>query len=543
MQSLGSQKRTYRRYKVAFAFSVRRNLFPALSWGSVCFALVAATGSLYRRTYPDEAGRKLLAQTLSQNTALTALLGTPHRLDDVAGFLMWRASLGIALVVAIWAMLAATKALRGDEETGRWELLLARPIRSWELTGASLLGISACLGLVFLALLMGMVVAIPSSSFRISDAVAFAASHALFGMVFAGVGGVCSQLFGSRRAANIASGSFLVAAIVWRAVFSSVRNYKALAWLSPTGWLDHANPYSGNGVLGLAVLASASAWLFVTALWLSGQRDCGRAIFRGGDTGRLTGALLGYLPADAARFSLPSFLGWLIAASALSASFGAMAPTLVRTMRESEAFERFRGYIPFELIDMEGLLGLLLQFVAGIVVSLLAVSLVSGWRDEESSGRLDLVLANPVGRRAWLWSRAGVGLAEATLVALGAGIALWAAQAAFGGSVGLGPISKASVSLLPLAVFFGGLGVLLLGVWPRLASGLSWSAVAVSFFVYWMGSFFRISPWLIAVSPFYHLSPALGQPVNLVSCGVISAIGLGMAVAGIEAFARRDLSA
>jgi ABC-2 type transport system permease protein len=531
----------YLRWRTALAFSVRRNLFSALSWAVVSFLLVVATASLYRRTYPDEFGRQRLALSLGENKALAALLGTPRRLDTVAGFVIWRSSLGIVVVVAVWALLAATKALRGDEESGRWELLVTKPLGASQLTGTSVLGIWICSLPLFLGLLLGIAAGVPRPEYRLKDAAAFAAAHTLFALVFAGVGAVCSQLFVSRRGANIAGGSALVTALLLRAISSGSARLEALSWLTPSGWLDRANPSAGIRLSPFFLLISASVLSSIAACVLSGRRDCGAAVVPRRDTGSVEGRLLGYPLVDAIRFSLPSLVGWFCATVAVCASFGAMAPGLVTAMLESEAFERFKAFIPFELVTVKGFLGLLLQFLIGVVVSLFAAAHISGVRGEEASGRLDLVLAAPVGRRTWIWSRAAIGLAEATVVALGGGLASWAGQAAFGGNVDLLPVLAASLGFVPLAIAYGGLGFFAIGIIPRRSSEMAWSVVAVTFFVYWIGSLLEAPRWILAISPFYHLSPAPLRPVNLVSSAVMAAGGAFLALVGIEAFARRDI--
>ena len=110
---------------IAYRLAVRRVLRPAALWGAVFAVYVGATAIGYAAAYPTLAQRQALAQTFGANPGLSALIGQMHDLESVAGFTAWR-SVGVLTVVGgIWGLLTATRLLRGDEEAGRWEILLA----------------------------------------------------------------------------------------------------------------------------------------------------------------------------------------------------------------------------------------------------------------------------------------------------------------------------------------------------------------------------------------------------------------------------------
>ena len=74
---------------------------------------------------PRRRSREKVALTFGANAGLTALLGQGQQLATVAGFTAWRAMGVLVPVGAVWAMLAATRLTRGEEDAGRTELLLA----------------------------------------------------------------------------------------------------------------------------------------------------------------------------------------------------------------------------------------------------------------------------------------------------------------------------------------------------------------------------------------------------------------------------------
>ena len=62
---------------------------------------------------------------LADNPAIRTLFGPPVALEDPGGFTVWRTGTVLAVLVGVWAVLTATRLTRGEEEAGRWDLLLA----------------------------------------------------------------------------------------------------------------------------------------------------------------------------------------------------------------------------------------------------------------------------------------------------------------------------------------------------------------------------------------------------------------------------------
>src|SRR5256885_330609 len=84
---------------------------------TIAYAQVAGATHAERAAFAHS--MELLGQQLSY------LLPRPVQLDTMGGYLTWRAFSAVAIVYAVWAMLAATGAGRGDEEKGLTETWLA----------------------------------------------------------------------------------------------------------------------------------------------------------------------------------------------------------------------------------------------------------------------------------------------------------------------------------------------------------------------------------------------------------------------------------
>ena len=118
-------------------------------WGYVFGIVVASSALGYAATYKTQAARDHLAATFGDNSGIDVFIGRAHDVQTVAGFTAWR-SLGVlGIVGAVWGVLASTRLLRGEEEAGRWELLLAGRTTRRSAAAKGLLGLAAGAGVLY----------------------------------------------------------------------------------------------------------------------------------------------------------------------------------------------------------------------------------------------------------------------------------------------------------------------------------------------------------------------------------------------------------
>ena len=79
----------------------------------------------YRHAYPTLADRLGFAHSFAANEALRLFYGYPYNPLTVGGYSAWRVGGTLAILAAVFGLLAAVRALRGEEDTGRMELVLA----------------------------------------------------------------------------------------------------------------------------------------------------------------------------------------------------------------------------------------------------------------------------------------------------------------------------------------------------------------------------------------------------------------------------------
>jgi ABC-2 type transport system permease protein len=109
---------------VVAQLTARKAARSALVWGCVFGVYVASSALGYAASYKTAVQRAQLVATFGTNVGVNALFGPAHQIGTVAGFTAWR-SLGVLSIVGgVWGVLAGTRLLRGEEDAGRWELLL-----------------------------------------------------------------------------------------------------------------------------------------------------------------------------------------------------------------------------------------------------------------------------------------------------------------------------------------------------------------------------------------------------------------------------------
>ena len=121
----------------------RKAMRSGLLWG-VIFGLTYASSTLaYSSAYPTQADRERIAALFSTNAGLSAINGPARGLDNPAAYGVWKSLMFLMVIGAIWGLLMATRLLRGEEDAGRWELLIAGQTTRRQATGQAMTGLAA----------------------------------------------------------------------------------------------------------------------------------------------------------------------------------------------------------------------------------------------------------------------------------------------------------------------------------------------------------------------------------------------------------------
>jgi ABC-2 type transport system permease protein len=527
---------------VVAAVTARRAARAAWVWSAVFAVFVVASAFGYAAAYRTTGQRHALAASLGANVGVDAILGPARGIDTVAGFTTWR-SLGVLSVVgAVWGLLLGTRLLRGEEEAGRWELLLAGRTTRRRATAQALAGLSA--GLFVLWVLPATVTVLAARSARVG----FSAGGSLFlavatvsgAAMFLVVGAFTGQLAPTRRQAAAWGAGALGLAYALRMVADSGTGVAWLRWATPLGWVEELRPLTGSRPLALVPIGALIVLLGTATVYLAGARDLEASTIPGRASSRPRTRWLTGPGRLTVRLVRPSLLGWLAGITAGSLVLGVVAKSAGAALSSSASSRNLFARLGAHGAGAQAYLGVAFLVLA-LLVALVAASQLSAARAEEASGRLEHLLVRPVSRQAWLLGRVATTVAALMVAGLAAALAAWAGAASQHGGVGVVSLLEAGANVLAPAAVVLGVGVLTLGLLPRAVSGAAHGLLAWSFLVQIVGSVVNADHWLLDTSLFRHMAAAPAVRPDWAADAIMFGIAAVATLLGTVCFSRRDL--
>ena len=528
----GRRRRPGRSVVLFTARQVRRGWLILVALAAGMSAVVVGT---YRAVVADQLDAANL-RALAGNPAIRMLFGEPVALDSPGGFTVWRTGTPLAVLLSVWALLAATRLTRGDEDAGRLDLLLAGRLTLVELT------LRRTATLVAAAMGAGMVVAVAllAAGTALPGALVHGAGLGLTGAFFAVTGSLAAQVLPTRAAATGASAGVLGAALMLRSVGDGLPELEAVRWLSPFGLLSLSRPYADDNVMPLFLLLLGCAGGVVGTAAAARRRDLRGALIGGSAGRRPRTALLGSMTRFAARRLWRVGLGWAVGVGAYFVLVGALSVSLTEFLRDNPRFADLAAQAGFaRLHTVEGYLAslfLLLAVPVGVFVAVRFSALAA----DEGARRLDLLLAAPVTRRRLVAAEIVVTLAAAALLLLVAAAAAWTGASAAGASVALADAVAGTANVLPVVLLCLGASVVALGWTPRAVVAVGSLPAVGGFLLDVIVQSSGLPSWIGQPSPFVHLAAVPEAPVNWTASAVMVVAALVTTAVGAGRYDRRD---
>ncbi|GAA4745065.1 exporter of polyketide antibiotics [Modestobacter marinus] len=514
------------------ARSVRRGAVLVTGVAAGMPALVAVQ---HRQLDQDLAGASLAA--LAENPAIRTLFGPPVALGDPGGFTVWRTGTAVAVLVGVWAALAATRVTRGEEEAGRWDLLLGGRLRLPAVLLRHLVVLLGAAALVGAATAAGLVLAGTATT----GALLFGALIGGTGMVGAALGALAAQLLAERRVAAGLAVGLLLAGLLTRMVADGVPALGWLHWLSPFGLLGRSAPFAADRVLPLVVLAAAVAVLVAAALAVSTRRDVGSGPWRRPGTVRPGARPLRSLPALAARHTGRPVLGWGAAVVAYFLLIGLLATTMTDFLSENPRFAELAARAGFaELGSVRGYVASLFTLLA-VPVGGFVASRVAATATDEVAGRLTLLYSLPVRRVRWLATELTGVATGAVLLTVAAGLATWLGATWVGADLPMGAALTGVLNVLPVVAVCLGAAVAALAWAPSAVLPLGVLPAAGGYLLLVLADTLAWPAWVRGLSPFAHVAAVPAGPVDVPGLAGLLVVAAVLTVAGLAGYRRRDL--
>lgn len=507
----------------------------ALSFSVLFFAVVWSNVTGYRSTYPRIEDRLRFVASFADNKAARMLYGAGHDLATIGGYTAWRAGGLLALFAGLFGILGAARAMRGEEDAGRSELVLAGALTRTGAYLSTLAGMTVGLTGLWVATMSAALV----GGLPLRGSCFLALVLLTVATVYVAIGAVANQVFPTRRAALGVSAGVLGVDFLLRIVADTTDHF-AIHWFTPLGWAEEMRAFSGSRAL-VAVLPIASALLLLVAAGaLHARRDLGAASVAGHDTATAHTGLLSSPFALAFRLGRVTIASWLLSIAVFAFVIGTVAKTVEKIELPQSVRDQLAKLGGIDITRADGYVGL--TFVIFVfAIGLFVCGQLAATRDEESANRVEMLIAMPYGRVRWLQSRIMLTALATTACAVVAGAAVGIGAVVSGAHMTFGQGLEAGVNVLPTELLFIGAGVFLLAFAPRSCVGLLSALVVVGFVWDLLGALLGFPGWLLDVSPYHHVAPAPAKPIAVVPALLMTAIGVGAALAGAARFRRRDL--
>ncbi|WP_405956757.1 ABC transporter permease [Streptomyces phaeochromogenes] len=518
------------------ALALRQTRRGTLVVAALVAGMSAVAVAAHRSTVKDQVDAAAL-EALARNPAIRTLFGEPIALDDAGGFAVWRTGTALAVVLAVWALLAATRITRGEEDAGRWDVLLAGRVPITTVVARHIAVLVAASLLAGAAAFAGLAAAGATAG----GAAVHSAGLALCGVFFTAVGAMTAQVFATRASASGAAVAVLGISMLLRMVGDGVAALGWLRWLSPFGLTALARPYDGNRIWPLLVLFAACLVLATAAAAAAGLRDIRDGYLRSSSGRAPRMRLLGSVQAFAVRRLVRPLAAWSAGVGAYYLLIGVLALSMSGFLTDNPHFADLAAQAGFAgLGTVRGYAATLFALLAVPAGAFAAVRLATLAADE-TGRRLTLLFAQPLTRARMLTGEIAAALGGVIVLTTVAGLATWSGTTAVGADLGLISALSGAWNVVPIALLCLGAGVLALGWAPRAVAIIGSLPAAGGFLLKVIADSSGWPAWVGQLSPFAHLAAVPDAPVNWPAAFLMTAIATLAAAAGVIGYQLRDL--
>lgn len=515
--------------------SWRHNRGTVLAWASVGALLSALGVGCYKVLFPDPSDVASMQMAVTTNPAVSLVMGAVGDLGVRDGFGAWlNVGLG-AFFLAIGMALLTIRASRGQEDDGQAELFASGVTgRGARLAAAVVLGLAGSLAAGLLAALVAVACGTWGTQLLVG---AVLTATAWLGV---GLAAVAAQLGSDKHTASTLAVGALAVLYVLRGFCYSLGLSEWTLWANPMGWIAKTDPATGDRWWPLLPVMGLTATLAVVAVVLQSRRDFGAGALSprpGPASGRLrTVAGLTW------RLNRSNAVTWLCVFVLLGVMFGYFVADAEDTLATNPAIQQLLGASDAGKSDLTTQMLVTLLTVIGVVAAVPVVQVLFRLRSEETSGRIEPVLATGVGRGRLFGATVGMALVSAAVDMMVAGLLVQLVARASGLDMQVGDVVGQTAATLVPVWFFGALAAAFVGAWPR-GRALSWAVIMASFLLTVLGPMLQLPRWALSLSPFHHV-PSVSSPdpswTGLVVLGVVDVV---LMIVGFLAFRRRDVNA
>ncbi len=512
---------------------LRRDRVRLAVWVLGLAGLLVSSAAAQVSLYDSPAERASYAATIGGNPAVRAMSGPGYGLDSIGGIVAFEIGITGYVAIALMGVLLVVRNTRGEEESGRTELLRATVLGRHAATVATLLVVGSAQLLAGALVTAGLI----GLDLPTAGSVALGLSFTVVGWVFAAIAAVAAQVVESGRGASGLGVALLGAAFAVRAA-GDVGGGGGASWASPLGWGQALRPYADERWWVLVLPAAAIAVLVTCSVALLDRRDVGAGLVppRAGPavaSPRMLGPL-----GLAVRLQRGTVIAWVVGLFVLGVAYGSVGQSAEDLLADNEA-----------LADLMVKSGTSITDAFFATITMMTALMAAGFalqatvrpRGEETAGRAEVVLAGSMPRWQWVGGHLVVAVVGSTLALAAAGVGTGVTDGLLAGDAGqVLRLLVASLAYAPATWVLVGVAAALFGVAPR-ALPLAWAALVGVVVVALLGDTLGLPDWSVRLSPFDHVPRLPGVDLAAGPLLALTAVAAVLLAAGVAGLARRDV--
>jgi ABC-2 type transport system permease protein len=479
---------------------------------------------------------------------LQGMAGKVVNVGTLGGYLSYKYGLFFPLVVSLWSILALSGTLAGEAQRGSLEFVAStgrsrRRVAVEKLTGHMvMLGIAVLVAFVSITIAGSAFATLPGDEISPLSALGYSLWLGLIALAGGALAFALGPFVGRGAAAGIA-GAVTFGGFILNGYQEPVPGLAPFANLTWWGWTHDHVPLAGQYAWpAVGLVAVVTAGLLAIGIEAFARRDIG--VTSTLPLPSLPRPLLGLRSplGRAISINLGPSIWWGIGVGFFGLALGGAATDFMEQLGDSPQFlEILQTIFPnVDYASAGGFLQLLFVEFGVILAGIFASTLVGGWASDETSGRLEIVLATPLSRGRWALSGGA-----AMLVNVAVFLAIAAAGIAIGVATTTSDVVTPVVGSLVLGLYAAalvGIGHAVGGlIGTRFAATFVIVFVVLTWFVQLLGPLMGLPQLVQDLALTTHFGqPMVGvwEPVGIVA-SVVLAVG-GVAI-GTWGFRRRDL--
>jgi ABC-2 type transport system permease protein len=472
---------------------------------------------------------------------ISYIIPMPVRVDTMGGYLQWRALGFMPVVLAFWAVVAASGAMRGDEERGLVEQWLSAGMSRGRLVVWRFIAfaVAAAGASAVTCLAAGLGAASAHMAVGVLPLAAETVVLTTTALACYGIALLLAQFASSKRASAGLGAAVILALFLLNSFAHTVSALVPYRHISPFYYSELSRPLapgyhvSAGGTLVLIGFAAAFTGLAVLAF---GRRDIGASLL----PRRQRQSLVCQTPTKVRLYRLPvaptiyeqrvGLTTWVAGTALMGFAFTALTKSIVGLIKSLPAMR------PYLLLIGGGLgqatIGYFWFGALQLALSVYAVTQVARWTAEDADGRLEMTLAAPVHRYRVVLERMATLTLMSALIVLAGSAAAAAAAAAQHIPLATAALANASWLLVVFALTFGAVGAALAGFAPRPAVVALAALAVASYFIRELAPLFAWPSWVEHVSVFsLYGTPLAGRVYWAGAIAMLAIVAGGTAVA------------